>query len=40
LYKYASQYFRTIYLEHDHDEGVIPLELYETANLPFPSQPH
>ncbi|MEJ2271696.1 MAG: hypothetical protein P8X91_04285, partial [Candidatus Bathyarchaeota archaeon] len=39
LCKYASQYFRTIYLEHDYERNVIPLEPYETANLPSPS-PH
>jgi hypothetical protein len=39
LCKHASQYFRTIYLEHDYEEGVMPLEPYETANLPSPS-PH
>ena len=39
LCKYASQYFRTVYLEHDYEEGVMPLEPYETANLPSPS-PH
>jgi hypothetical protein len=37
LCKYASQYFRTVYLEHDYEEGVMPLEPYETANLPSPS---
>jgi hypothetical protein len=39
LCKHASQYFRTIYLEHDYEKGVMPLEPYETANLPSPS-PH
>jgi hypothetical protein len=35
--KYVSRYFRTVYLEHDYEEGVVPLEPYETVNLPSPS---
>ncbi|MEJ2241868.1 MAG: hypothetical protein P8Y18_06980 [Candidatus Bathyarchaeota archaeon] len=37
LCKYSSRYFRTVYLEHDYEEGVMPLESIETANLPSPS---
>lgn len=37
LCKYVSKYFRTVYLEHDYEKGVVPLEPYETANLPSPS---
>jgi hypothetical protein len=35
--RYASQYFRTIYLEHDYEKGVMSLEPYEISNLPSPS---
>ncbi len=35
---YVSNYFRTIYLEHDYEEGVRPLEPYETTDLISPSQ--
>jgi hypothetical protein len=33
LCKYASQYFRSVYLEHDYEEGVMPLEPYEKADF-------
>jgi hypothetical protein len=39
LCKYASKYFRSVYLEHDYEEGVMPLESYETTALSSPS-PH
>ncbi|MCW4053754.1 MAG: hypothetical protein NWE84_02385, partial [Candidatus Bathyarchaeota archaeon] len=39
LCKYASKYFRTVYLEHDYQEGVVPIEPYETTALASPS-PH
>lgn len=40
--KYVSDYFRTVYLEHDYEKGVRPLEPYETVDLTSPSQrrPH
>jgi hypothetical protein len=39
LCKYASKYFRRVHLEHDYEEGVVPLEPYETTALSSPS-PH
>lgn len=39
LCKYASEYFRTVHLEHDYEEGVMPLEPYKTTDLSSPS-PH
>ena len=37
LCKYASKYFRKVHLEHDYEEGVVPLEPYETKDLSSPS---
>jgi len=37
--KYASKYFRNVHLEHDYEEGVAPLEPYDTTTLPSTS-PH
>jgi hypothetical protein len=37
LCRYSSQYFRTVYLEHDYEKGVKPLEPYETLYIPSPS---
>jgi hypothetical protein len=34
LCRYSSQYFRTVHLEHDYENGVMSLEPYETSNLP------
>ena len=39
LCKYASKYFRSVHLEHDYEEGVVPLEPYETTSISSPS-PH
>lgn len=38
LCKYASKYFRIVYLEHDYEKGVVSLEPYETTALPSPPQ--
>jgi hypothetical protein len=37
--KYVSKHFRSVHLEHDYEEGVAPLESYETTDLFSPS-PH
>lgn len=39
LCKYVSEYFRTINLEHDYEQGVAPLEPYETTDR-LSSCPH
>jgi hypothetical protein len=36
--KYVSKYFRTVYIEHDYEEGVEQLEPYDMANSFSPSQ--
>jgi hypothetical protein len=33
LCQHASDYFRTVQLEHDYEENVMPLESYETTDL-------
>jgi hypothetical protein len=39
LCKYASEYFRSVQLEHDYEQRVAPLEPYDTTDLFSPS-PH
>jgi hypothetical protein len=36
--KFQSEFFRTVQVEHDYEEGVTPLQPYYTAVLPSPSQ--
>jgi hypothetical protein len=37
LCKYVSEHFRRIQLEHDYEQGVVPLEPYDHADLLSPS---
>ncbi len=36
--KHVSKYFRTVFLEHDYEEGVVPMEPYFPENLPSPNR--
>jgi hypothetical protein len=38
--EYVSNYFRKVYLEHDYEEGVEPIEPYYSTDLPSPHRLH